>query len=248
MVEFQRIEPLPHIEILREPEESSVRPRPFPGPRPQPRSNRQQHSSRLRQETRAASDELGRLRASYGIDPGTLKVLRLDVLDVDQRQAMERLGIAIVEERRENQEGRQVYRVLGQFTDQDVLDSFVAESASYGESSPLTMLLPQGMRTAFFDSLESVSLVTADERRGRRLEREGVPQETTFYLDVDLWNPGNTLGETQTINEFRGFVEQLGGRVVRDPLRIPSLILVKVEADAGILDALLNFDLVDYRY
>ena len=245
MVEFQRIEQLPHIEIQREPEESSVRARqPFPGPKPQPRVNRQQHSSSLRQATRAASDELSRLRASYGINPGTLKVLRLDVLDVDQRQAMERLGIAIVEERREKQDGRQLYRVLGQFTNQDVLDAFIAESANYGESSTVTTILPQGMRTAFFDSLESVSLVTADERRGRRLEREGIPQETTFFLDVDLWNPGTALGETQTITEFRGFVERLGGRVVRDPLRIPSLILLKVEADAPILDALLNFDLV----
>ena len=114
MVEFQRIEPLPHIEIQREPEESLVRARSFPGPRPRPRENRQQHSSRLRQEATAASAELGRLRSMYGVDPETLKVLRLDVVDVDQRQAMERLGIAIVEEQREYQNGRLLYRVLNQ--------------------------------------------------------------------------------------------------------------------------------------
>ena len=222
MVEFQRIEPLPHIEIQREPEESVVRARSFPGPRPQPRENRQQHSSRLRQETTAASAELGRLRSMYGVDPETLKVLRLDVFDVDQRQAMERLGIAIVEEQREYQNGRLLYRVLGQFTNQGVLDAFVAESTNYGGDSPVATMLPPGMRAAFFDSLESVSLVTADERGGRRLQREGIPDETTFYLDVDLWNPGSTQGEAQVIAEFRDFVERLGGRVVRDPLRIPS--------------------------
>ena len=244
MVELQRIEPLPHIEIQREPEERSVRPRPFPGPRPQPRDNRKQHGSRLGRETTAASEELARLRLRYGVDPETLKVLRLDVLDVDQRQAMERLGIAIVEERRENQDGRQLYRVLGQFTNQSVLDAFVTESTNYGEGAIATTMLPPGIRTAFFDSLESVSLVTADERQGRRLQREGIPRETTFYLDVDLWNPGSALEETRVIVECRNLVERLGGRVVRDPLRIPSLILVKVEADARVLDALLNFDLV----
>ena len=244
LVEFQRFEPLPHIEIQREPEERRVRPpSPFSRPRPRPRENRNLHGSQLRRDTTAASEELDRFRSRYGVDSGTLKVLRLDVLDVDQRQAMERLGIAIVEERRETRDGRQMYRVLGQFTDQSVLETFVTESSNYSENTAVSALLPLGMRTAFFDALESVSLVTPDERRGNRLTREGLPQQATFYLDVDLWNPGNPQGETQVISEARRLVERLGGRVVRDPLRIPSLILVKVEANAQVLDALLNFDL-----
>ncbi len=107
-----------------------------------------------------------------------------------------------------------------------------------------SIAFPPARRRDFFDALESISFVTADERRGRRLQREGAPQQEPFYLDVDLWNPGSVQDETQVIQDFREFVQRSGGRVVRDPLRIPSLILVKVQANPEPLESLMQLDLV----
>ncbi len=85
MVNFQRIEPLPHIVIEREPEEQAYRPRQARGPSIQPRTNRKEHSESIKQQTTTSVEKLSELRKSFGVIPGRLLVLRLVSFDVDQR-------------------------------------------------------------------------------------------------------------------------------------------------------------------
>jgi len=245
MFNFQRIEPLPHIPIEREPDERPIRFRPFPGaPKVQPRDNRPEHAETMKNQTQASTEELVKIRARFGIDPKLLLVLRLESLDVDQREAIDRLGVTVLEELTEKRENRVINRVLVQFPDDQTLQAFMQEYDRYAEETSTTTLLPQVKRREFFDSLDSVSLVAADERRGRRLQREGSPTSEPFYLDVDLWNPGSEQAYRNLMTTFRQFIQSRGGRVVRDPLRIPSLLLVKVQVNRQLLDDLLQLDLV----
>ena len=244
MVNFERIEPLPHIAIRREPQQASIRPRGRGGSRVQPRSNRREHAERMKGQTAASTTELARLRASFGVAPDRFLVLRLETLDGEQRETLERLNVAVVEELREGRGEVVVHRLLVQFPDGESLTKFMTEYDRYADETGEATALPYAMRRNLFDALESVSTVTAAERTGRRLQREGPPIEALFYLDVDLWNPGTDDGHRELSNFFRTFVQFRGGRVVRDPLITPSLFLVKVEANQSLLDDLLQLDVV----
>ena len=244
MVNFERIEPLPHIAIQREPPQELVRPRGRGGSRVQPRLNRREHAERMKNQTAASAAELTRLRASFGVAPDRFLVLRLETLDGEQRQTLERLNVAVVEEVEEERDGAAIHRLLVQFPDSESLTTFTTEYDRYADETSETTALPAAMRRNLFDALESVSTVTLEERTGRRLQREGPPTEALFYLDVDLWNPGTDDGVRELSNFFQTFIQSRGGRVTKDPLITPSLFLVKVEAHQSLLDELLQLDVV----
>ena len=244
MVNFERLEPLPHIVIQREPQQTLIRPRGRGPSGIQPRPNRREHADLMKEQTATSAAELARLRESFGVAPNRFLVLRLETLDGEQRDTLDRLNVSVVEEVREVRDGTTLFRLLVQFPDGESLATFTTEYDRYAEEQSETTALPHGMRRDLFDALESVSTVTSDERTGRRLQREGPPSEALFYLDVDLWNPGTDERQRELSNVFREFVQSRGGRVIRDPLVTPSLFLVKVEANQSLLDDLLQFDLV----
>ena len=244
MVNFERIEPLPHIVIQREPRQELIRPRRRGPSRIQPRANRREHAERMKDQTAASAAELAMLRASLGVAPDRFLVLRLETLDGEQRATLERLNVTVVEEVVEVGDDATVHRLLVQFPDNESLTTFTTEYDRYADETSETTALPPAMRRNLFDALGSVSTVTPEQRTGRRLQREGPPTEAPFYLDVDLWNPGTDDGVRELLNFFQGFIQSRGGRVTRDPLITPSLFLVKVEANQSLLDELLQLDVV----
>ena len=243
MANLERIEPLPHIVIQREPTQPSIRPRGRGGSHIQPRPNRREHAARMKDQTTVSAIQLARLRESFGVAPDRFLVLRLETLDGEQREALERMNITVVEELMEERDDT-VHRLLVQFPDSKSLTMFTAEYDRYADEDRTTTALPHAMRRNLYDALESVSIVSPEERTGRRLQREGPPTEALFYLDVDLWNPGTDGGRRDLSNFLRAFVQSRGGRVVKDPLITPSLFLVKVEANRRLLDELLQLDVV----
>ena len=227
MARFERIDPLPHIVIQREPPQASIRPRGQRVSRVQPRPNRREHATRMKDQTAASAGELARLRASFGVAPDRFLVLRIEAIDGEQRQTLERMNITVVEELKEQRDGTTIHRLLVQFPDSESLSMFTTEYDRYADESSATTALPHAMRRNLFDALESVSTVTAAERMGRRLQREGPPTEAPFYLDVDLWKPGADDDHRDLLRFFREFVQSRGERVVKDPLITPSLSLVE---------------------
>ena len=198
----------------------------------------------MKSQTEQSVAELAKVRNALGLDPSKLLVLRLETLDVNQRETLERFDATIVEELKEKRDDKTVHRLLVQFLDQDSLDIFTSECDQYANETTSTSALPPGMRRDLFDALDSVSTVTPEDRTGNRLRREGYPSRDTFYLDVDLWEPGSLERSIAVFNDFRNLVNSRGGRVVKDPLRIPSLILIKVEADRSLLNEILQLDVV----
>ena len=244
MIRFERIERLPHLVLQREPERAEIRSRKNPGSRVKPRSNRREHAEKMREQARLSIAELAGIREKLGVDPNRLLVLRLEILDVNQRESLERLNVSIVEELKQVREGSPIYRLLVQFPDEQALSSFRTEHEHYTESVSERTALPHGMRRDLFDALDHISTITPEERTGSRLLREGIPEVEPFYLDVDLWNPGSEDACRNLISDFKGLVASRGGQIPQDPLEIPSLILVKVRANQRLLNDLLQLDLV----
>ena len=112
MVSFRHFEPLPHIVIQREPEEHEFRPRRAVGQKIQPRTDRREHAEHMKQQTTVSAEQLARLRAAFGVVPGRLLILRVETLDVDQREALERMNVNVVEEVTERRDGRTLYTLL----------------------------------------------------------------------------------------------------------------------------------------
>ena len=244
MIDFGRFEQLPHIILQREPEQAEVRSRRSHPPGVRPRSNRRQHADRLKEQTKKSVAELTRLREVLGVIPNRLLILRLETLDANQREVLERLDVSVVEELKEHRSGRAAYKLLVQFPDSRTLERFTFEYDRYAESESDTTEFPPKMREKLFDALNSVSTVTAKERTGPRLLREGVPMSELFYLDVDLWNPVSDEDFRDLLSDLRKFVDMRGGKIAQDPLRIPTMILLKVQANRRLLDDLLQLDQV----
>ncbi len=244
MVTFRRLEPLPHIRLQREPEPAAIRPRSSSIPGVLPRPDRRKHAEHMKKKTTSSTAEVERIREQLGVVPRRLLVLRLEMFDANQREALEQLNISVVEEVMEKRNNRTIHKLLVQFPDEKSLVAFNSEYDWYAEETRDKTALPHGKRRSLFDALESVSTVKADERRGHRLQREGEPTQEPFYLDVDLWNPSSDEDYRDLIALFRNIVESCGGHIVRDPLRIPSMVLVKVEGNRQLLNKLLKLDLV----
>jgi hypothetical protein len=104
-------------------------------------------------------------------------------------------------------------------------------------------LLPPKGREKFFDSLQQVRNVAAEDRTGKRLKTEGFPAAEPFFLDVDLWRPEDNRQAREVIGEFRTICEQNGSRVT-DEVHTASLLLVKVRATRAFAEQLLGIDLV----
>jgi hypothetical protein len=76
------------------------------GPKVQPRTNRQEHAERMKQQIRVSAERLARLRASFGVVPGRLLILRMESLDVSQRETLEAMNVTVVEEVTERRDNR----------------------------------------------------------------------------------------------------------------------------------------------
>ncbi len=96
MVSFERFEPLSHLEVQREPEQAEFRTHGRPlGV--QPRANRREHADRMKELTSSSAAELDRVRESIGVISRRLLVLRLETIDVNLRETLERFNATIVQ-------------------------------------------------------------------------------------------------------------------------------------------------------
>lgn len=141
-----------------------------------------------------------------------------------------------------------VIRLLGQFPDLETIVKFKSELARYqngaGATSgePLTLI----QRRELFDSLESVSNLSPEEKIGTRLTEEGlINTGVEAYFDVDLWHPGQLL-LNDAISQFSTLVTGHGGTITDRPTSVAnnSMLLARVRGNRQLLDALILYDRV----
>lgn len=137
------------------------------------------------------------------------------------------------------------HQYLVQFPDEGSLRSFHKEVEAYqvrGQAPSLT----ENQRVQLFDSLETMRLLSPDDRRGKVLQTQGAPTNSeSFYLDVDLWHPGTSLKVGDVIRDFSRLVPAHGGEVTDPPTSVAETLLIsRVKGGVRLLDALLNYDRV----
>ena len=236
---------LDHIEFRREPErEPERRKRPYFGSAPPRPANRVEHGTQVLEETSGATANIVETREAVGVDPGMLLVLEFDSLNVDLRDHLEqRFDAWIVDEQTRRLGDQQQYRYVVQFRDRDALNTFQTEIGHYQQENRQTVALPFGARRDFFDALQHVRAVSFEERRGGRLTREGFPDVEQFYIDVDLWHPGDQTGAQTLRQQIRTLCQEQGGQW-KDTVHTASLLLGKVFASRELAEILLRLDFV----
>jgi len=239
-------ERLYHISFQREEIERPLRGRTFPGaPRVRPRDDRPAHGHKIYSEIDQAVHDIEATRDQLGIRPDRLRVLDFEILDVNQRDLLIRtFGIAVVEELQDKVEDVGRYRLLVQFPTRKSLNAFERELELYRIGNPEKELLTYAQRRDLFDALDRVAQLGPEDRKGPRLKRKGTPAKDRFYVDLDLWYDGTDVGYRETEQMIRAALGKMGGRLVSDLFRIPSLLLGKAEINAQILEQLLQLDFV----
>lgn len=236
---------LDHIVFQREPdrEPERRRRRPFGQAPPRP-EDRGAHGRQVSTETSGAVASIVSTRQAVGVDPATLLVLEFDSINVDLRDRLEeRFHAWVVDEQREGADGQTRYRYIVQFRDREALHQFQTEVGHYQNENQQTVILPHGARRDFFDALQHVRTVSPDERRGKRLTTEGYPEVEEFYLDVDLWHPGDHDAAQHLLQQVRQISQDHGGQW-RDAVRTRSLLLGKVRGNRRLAELLLGLDFV----
>jgi hypothetical protein len=138
------------------------------------------------------------------------------------------------------------YRLLIQFPDPTAIEVFRRELEQYRTGTVDQSGLTYIQRRQLFDALEQVSAVGPEHRLGERLRAEGAP-DTEGYFDVDLWHPGLEDLTHEARQQFRSFVETVGGTVTDGPTTVAqSLLLARVRVGPVGLQALLRYDRVAY--
>lgn len=125
--------------------------------------------------------------------------------------------------------------------EKSVVLAFATEAGLVEFESRLVSLTQSGKATreAILFAIQSFDRWTPENRKGAALAALGFPSRPEFFLDVELWPMENPRERTQILAIFIDWA-QAQGFVVSDQLSRPSLILVRLRANALNADLLLN--------
>ena len=206
--------------------------------------NRSSHSRKIRDDVDSTVSLVAAKRKRLGVAPDRLLVLRFSSFDRSCRDVLEeRFDAVVVDERVQQENGKDIRRLIVQFATAQGIERFRAETRAYGVDRLGTTVLPRGLRKTFFSGLERIRPVSREERTGNRLRAEGFPDEPEIQLDVDLWHPGSMAEARAVLDDLRTVCSSFEGRVT-DDLRTSSLILARVVGSRALGEALLDLDYV----
>lgn len=232
-----------HIPFEREPN-IEVERRPLSGRGPQPpRRDRNLHGKQILSSMKSVGEAIKETRKTARIDPNKLLVVKFESHNkIDAREEFEkRYNATVVDEHNEDSADAKKTRLLVQFHDTAALDLFCRQFKTYSSLSPSGRA--KDIPARFFDSIDSVGIVSPKDREGSRLRAEGWPKQESFYIDVDLWHPGTAQGAREILNELRAISQNYGGKVT-DDTRTFTLLLARVHANQNLGEALLQLDIV----
>ncbi|MGJ3252291.1 MAG: S8 family peptidase [Elainellaceae cyanobacterium] len=235
-----------HITFTREPkkrfDDRKTRPN-LGAPKAPIREDRHQHAQEISQGITQATQQISQARKGYGIDPEQLLVLEFNSTNINLRETFERFGAWVVSEFKDKVADQDHYRLLVQFPTETSRQLLSDENRLYDIGATENTVLAPVMRQNFFAALESVSSVSREERIGVRLREEGFPDAESFYLDVDLWHPGDQDSVRKVLGDIRSMCASYDGQLTEE-VRTSSLLLVKVRGSRQLAEALLELDWV----
>ena len=245
MVSKREPVPLVHIGIAREPDVEPERRKRKGRAAPRPTRDRAAHGAAIQQDVESTMSTVAAKRRELGIAPDRLLVVEFRSWDPTCRDVFEeRFGARVVDERLvRDGSGNTLSHVKVLFPSLQSISDLKEEIDEYGRGSDQKAHLPPGLRGDFLDGVETVRPVARDDRIGNRLRREGLPDDETFYIDVDLWHPGAPDQARQLETDLRQLCSTNQGEVV-ESLSTHSLILARIRANRELAEKLLVLDTV----
>lgn len=231
-------------EVDREPDRRTRRGH---GQKPPAPNSRSEHGEVVGMAATTAIQNVNTQRQAVGVFPDYLTVLELSSINFDLREFIEgRFKGWIVDEGVNKIDGNTQHRYLVQFPTAAAFALFQSELEVYREArQDQSPLLTEKQRNDFFDAIQTVRPPSGGDRIGRRLATEGLPsaEALPFFMDVDLWHPGDTQAARRLLDEVRELCNRLSGSW-HESTRTSSLLLAKVRGGRQLLDALLGLDFV----
>lgn len=222
-----------HLELVRLPEQFERRKHGGGGP-PPPR-DRQQHTTKLRDELDAATQEQrGRRRPEF-VDPSL--ILRVQMSSALLEEEWERLGLTVL--------SSDADRTLVLFASNEDMQEFRARLDAYQGGAP------PGQKHApynnFVAGIESIGSVEPRDRIGSRFQEEGfadlddfVPR-TSYLVDIELWDLGERRLRERKIDEVIRYVEARAGEVL-DRYIGPSISMFRARLTGELIRTLLTIE------
>jgi len=222
-----------HLELVRLPEQFERRKHGGGGPPPE--RDRGLHSTKLRDELDAATQEQRRRRKPEFVDPSL--ILRVQMTGALLEEEWERLGLTVL--------SSDADRTLVLFASNEEMQEFRARLDAYQRGAP------PGQRHApynnFVAGIESIGSVEPRDRIGSSFRGEGfaalddfVPQ-TLYLVDVELWDLGERRLRERKVEDVIRYVEARGGEVL-DRYIGPSISMFRARLTGELVRTLLTIE------
>ncbi|MBW8857606.1 MAG: hypothetical protein JF604_25510, partial [Bradyrhizobium sp.] len=222
-----------HLELVRLPEQFERRK--HGGGGPPPARDRDQHTTKLRDELDATTQEQRGRRKPEFVDPSL--ILRVQMTGTLLEEEWERLGLTVL--------SSDVDRTLVLLTSSEGMQDFRARLDAYQSGPPL------GQKHApyinFISGIESIGSVEPRDRIGPRLLEEGFADvddfvaQTSYLVDIELWDLGERRLRERKIEDVIRYVEARGGDVF-DRYLGPSISMFRARLTGELLRTLLTVE------
>lgn len=222
-----------HLELVRLPEQFERRK--HGGGGPPPARDRDQHSTKLRDELDAATQEQRRRRKPEFVDPSL--ILRVQMTGALLEEDWERLGLTVL--------SSDADRALVLFASNEDMQEFRARLDAYQGGAPPGQKHPPYIN--FVAGIESIGSVEPRDRIGSRLREDGFADlddfvaQASYLVDVELWDLGERRLRERKVEDVIGYVEARAGEVF-DRYVGPSISMFRARLTGELLRTLLTIE------
>lgn len=187
------------------------------------------HGNKIDQEVRTIIDTLKRPRP-VAIKPEL--ILKIQYSNNIQPDELRRSGLEII--------GESPNKALIVFSTDLEMEEFRRRITSYSQG-------PQDSKNPSYNNLianiEQVSLITSTDRVGPKLGRLTIEDETTYWVDVELWHLGDSTTCREKVREVSQLIANNSGRVTDDYIG-SGIVLLRANVTGKLLGELLEIDTV----
>ena len=210
----------PHLQLTREEPVTERRPRSGFGSRPPP-ANVRDHGESLRKRLRTAREGAAANLGGYD----KRRLIKVELEDKVQPETVAKAlgGIDVVSQ----EEGTLVLA----FATEEELEEFEAKLTSLAAGGTVTY------RNVLY-ALKDLGHWTAEDRMGWALQQDGLPEDETFVLDVELWPLARGDEADRLRGGFEAWLEEEDGQVV-DSVRQPYLTVFRIRCSRELAENLL---------
>jgi Subtilase family len=137
------------------------------------------------------------------------------------------------------------HRLIVEFTDDHVINQFLDEWQAYIDKRDDRLILTATQRAELFDTLETLDSIKTQDKMSDAIANilNQKDNETEYYIDVDLWHPGDPLLRAEAIRQFRSAIQSLGGRVTDGPKSIAdTLLIARVKGNTSTINWMISYD------